>query len=439
MTVSANERVIADEQARHWRKRKLKFVSDVRTSNVDKHIVEGEAAVRLCNYTDVYYNEKITPDMPFMQGSATESEVERFGLKKGQVLLTKDSESWEDIAVPAYVSETMPEVVCGYHLAVIEPDSGEVDGRFLSWLAQSPVLNDQFKLSAKGVTRFGLSQHALKNAVIDVPPLEYQLKAAAFLDRKTAEIDTLIAKKRRLLDRLAEKRTALITRAVTKGLNPDAPMKESGIEWLGEIPAHWRVSRVKFFAAVGNGSTPSRENADYWVGGDYPWLNSGVVNKASVTEADQFVTKSALRECHLPIIDPPAILLGITGQGKTRGMATKLEIQATINQHLVFVKPDERVFDIDYLYAIFERAYLYLRSESDGGGSTKGAITCGQVENLCVPLPPVSEQREIALALQESQAKLHGVSRKIVKVIERLEEYRSALITNAVTGQIKVA
>ncbi|MCS4505379.1 restriction endonuclease subunit S [Arhodomonas aquaeolei] len=259
------------------------------------------------------------------------------------------------------------------------------------------------------------------------------------MDSKTAEIDTLIARKRRLRDRLAEKRTALITRAVTKGLDPDAPMKDSGIEWLGEIPAHWRASRVKFFAAVGNGSTPSRENADYWVGGDYPWLNSGVVNKGSATEADQFVTELALRECHLPIIDPPAILLGITGQGKTRGMATKLEIQATINQHLVFVKPDERVIDIDYLYAIFERAYLYLRSESDGGGSTKGAITCSQVENLCVPLPPVTEQREIALALQESQAKLHGVSRKIGKAIERLEEYRSALITNAVTGQIKVA
>ncbi|WP_051564060.1 restriction endonuclease subunit S [Desulfovermiculus halophilus] len=203
MTVSVNEDVVADEQARHWKERKIKFISDVRTSNVDKHIVEGETAVRLCNYTDVYYHEKITPDMPFMQGSATDSEIERFGLKKGQVLLTKDSESWEDIAVPAYVAETMPDVVCGYHLAIIEPDSDEVDGRFLSWLAQSPVLNDQFKLSAKGVTRFGLSQQALKNALIDVPPLEYQQKIADFLDRKTAEIDTLIA--RAVTDQQAER------------------------------------------------------------------------------------------------------------------------------------------------------------------------------------------------------------------------------------------
>jgi type I restriction enzyme S subunit len=203
MTVSVNEDVVADEQARHWKERKIKFISDVRTSNVDKHIVEGETAVRLCNYTDVYYHEKITPDMPFMQGSATDSEIERFGLKKGQVLLTKDSESWEDIAVPAYVAETMPDVVCGYHLAIIEPDSDEVDGRFLSWLAQSPVLNDQFKLSAKGVTRFGLSQQALKNALIDVPPLEYQQKIADFLDCKTAEIDTLIA--RAVTDQQAER------------------------------------------------------------------------------------------------------------------------------------------------------------------------------------------------------------------------------------------
>ncbi|WP_082119132.1 restriction endonuclease subunit S [Thioalkalivibrio versutus] len=317
----------------------------------------------------------------------------------------------------------------------------EADLNYMFYVWKSQKVTDRLSSFVQSVTR---SHQRCDPAEITKitwawPSEGKQQKIAAFLDRKTAEIDTLIAKKRRLLERLAEKRTALITRAVTKGLNPDAPMKDSGIEWLGEIPAHWGVSRVKFFAAVGNGSTPSRENADYWVGGDYPWLNSGVVNKASVTEADQFVTKSALRECHLPIIDPPAILLGITGQGKTRGMATKLEIQATINQHLVFVKPDERVFDIDYLYAIFERAYLYLRSESDGGGSTKGAITCGQVENLCVPLPPVSEQREIALALQEGQVELHGVSRKIGKAIDRLEEYRSALITNAVTGQIKVA
>jgi len=237
-------------KASGWKERKLKFVSVVRTSNVDKHIIDGETPVGLCNYTDVYYNEKITSALSFMQGSATEDELDRFRLKEGQVLLTKDSESWEDIAVPAYVAETMPAVLCGYHLAIIEPEENQLDGQFVFWIAQSPVLNDQFKLSAKGVTRFGLSQHALKNASIKVPPLFYQQKTATFLDRKTAEIDTLIDKKRRLLDRLAEKRTALITRAVTKGLDPDVPMKDSGIEWLGEVPEHWEVTSFRWRCSI---------------------------------------------------------------------------------------------------------------------------------------------------------------------------------------------
>ena len=96
---------------------------------------------------------------------------------------------------------------------------------------------------------------------------------------------------------------------------------------------------VKFIARIGNGSTPSREIPEYWTGGSYPWLNSSVVNLASVSEAEQFVTERALKECHLPIITPPAVLVGITGQGRTRGMATVLLVEATINQHVAYLKP----------------------------------------------------------------------------------------------------
>jgi type I restriction enzyme, S subunit len=121
----------------------------------------------------------------------------------------------------------------------------DLDGGYLAWLCRSEPLNDQFKVSANGVTRFGLGQYPMKNAYIALPPLETQQRIAWFLDEKTARIDALIEKKRELLDRLAEKRQALITRAVTKGLNPDAPMKPSGIDWLGDIPAHWEVLPLK--------------------------------------------------------------------------------------------------------------------------------------------------------------------------------------------------
>ena len=183
-----------------------------------------------------------------MEGSATEAEIERFQLKRGQVIITKDSEGWDDIGIPALVTEHMPEVLCGYHLSVFEPGP-ELDGGFLAWLCRAEPLNDQFKLAANGVTRFGLGQYPMKNAFIALPPLDVQRRIARFLDEKTARIDGLIEKKRALLDRLAEKRQALITRAVTKGLNAQTPMKPSGIDWLGDIPAHWKVLRLKFIAS----------------------------------------------------------------------------------------------------------------------------------------------------------------------------------------------
>ena len=270
------------------------------------------------------------------------------------------------------------------------------------------------------------------------PPLAEQQQIAAFLDWKTSQIDALIAKKQALLQKLKEKRLAVITQAVTKGLNPDAPMRDSGIAWLGKVPAHWGVKRLKFVAHVGNGSTPNREDSAYWDGGTYPWLNSSVVNQEQVTNADQFVTPLALSECHLPRISPPAVLVGITGQGKTRGMATTLLFEATINQHLAYVKPDEAKASVGFLRRVFDMAYAHLRIESENGGSTKGAITCEQIAELPIPVPPLDEQVVISERIDMALAKLARMSDNAKSAITRLTEYRSALITAATTGKIDV-
>ena len=215
-----------------WKLEKLKFFANIRNSNVDKTISEDEEPVRLCNYTDVYYNDRITPDLRFMDGSATEWEIERFQLKRDQVIITKDSEEWDDIGIPALVAEDMLEVLCGYHLSVLEPGP-DLDGGFLAWLCRAEPLNDQFKLAANGVTRFGLGQYPMKNAFIALPPLDTQRRIARFLNEKTARIDGLIEKMaggnfgpkapsdisnsndRSLLSLLVEYRAALITAAVT--------------------------------------------------------------------------------------------------------------------------------------------------------------------------------------------------------------------------------
>lgn len=156
----------------HWRVEKLKHVAHVRFSSVDKKSEEGETSVRLCNHTDVYHREIIVDDPDFMQATASDVEIKRFTLKKGDVLITKDSETWNDIAVPAYVSEDLPGVLCGYHLAHIHPDPVELDGAFLSRAFAADGIRQPFHIAAHGITRYGLPNRAIAGALFPIPPLD---------------------------------------------------------------------------------------------------------------------------------------------------------------------------------------------------------------------------------------------------------------------------
>lgn len=240
----------------HWQAKRLKTEASYCVSNVDKVPSDEELPVRLCNYTDVYYNDQITPDMELMETTATAEEIRKFGLRVNDVLITKDSEEWSDIAVPAIVAETASDLVCGYHLAIIRPAEGHLHGKYLLRVFQSSAVNQQFQIAASGVTRYGLPKSSIGDAWLPFPPFEEQQTIAAFLDAQTAKIDTLLAKKRQFIDKLKEKRSALIARTVTCGLPPNAAqaaglephpaMKDSGVEWLGQIPEHWEVKRLRY-------------------------------------------------------------------------------------------------------------------------------------------------------------------------------------------------
>jgi type I restriction enzyme S subunit len=240
-----SERMVGS-QSPVWESKPLKAVSAYSVSNVDKFTTDNEIPIRLCNYTDVYNNEFIRLDLDFMQATATADEIRKFGLLVYDVIITKDSESWDDIGIPAIVQETASDLVCGYHLAVLRPMSDRLRGRYLFRCLQAKEIRTQLELASTGVTRFGLPKDAIGKLVLPVPPLERQDAIADFLDRETAKIDALIAAKERLLGILSEKRRALITHAATRGLNPDVPYRDSVIPWLGTIPEHWKTERTKW-------------------------------------------------------------------------------------------------------------------------------------------------------------------------------------------------
>ena len=271
-----------------------------------------------------------------------------------------------------------------------------------------------------------------------VPSLSEQRAIADFLDRETAKIDALVARKARLSELLQEKRTALITRAVTRGLDPNVTMKNSGAEWLGEIPVHWEVKKLGYLTKIGNGSTPSRGDARYWMDGLHPWLASTKINEGVIVAADEFVTQAALRECHLPQVPAGSILVAITGEGQTRGRTAILSIDSTISQHLAYVTPSGPGVTAGFLVRLFEARYEWLREESGGSGSTRAALTCEFLRSIRLAFPPPGEQQAIATMLDRETARIAALIAKVHQAIDQLREFRTALISAAVTGKIDV-
>ena len=245
-----------------WRQERLCNVAELRTSNVDKKSADGEQTVQLCNYVDVYYNDKISNEIDFMKATASENEIKRFSLTVDDVIITKDSESPDDIGIPAVISESIRDLVCGYHLTILRPIEGSIHGRYLFYALASQFSAYQFYLAANGVTRFGLTYQGTKNLRIALPEETEQKKVADFLDWKTGQIDELIAKKKQLIEKLKEKRIALITQAVTKGLDSNVPMRDAGIPWLGELPKHWEVMKYGYRTKVQEGQVDP-ENKPY--------------------------------------------------------------------------------------------------------------------------------------------------------------------------------
>ncbi|MDP2562780.1 restriction endonuclease subunit S [Psychrobium sp. 1_MG-2023] len=174
-----------------WEDLYLHDVAKIIVSPVDKKTVEGEIPVELCNYTDVYYNTRITKSLDFMKATAKQTEIDKFTLQVNDVIVTKDSETPGDIAVPALVSEDLNGVVCGYHLAIIRPQEDKVEGTFLNYLFSMPKTRYYFFTLATGATRFGLSVGGINKAHFTLPPLIEQQKIAAVLTSADKEIEFL--------------------------------------------------------------------------------------------------------------------------------------------------------------------------------------------------------------------------------------------------------
>lgn len=414
----------------HWKAKRLKTSALYRVSNVDKVPAEDEEPVRLCNYTDVYYNDHISPEMELMETTATLEEIRKFRLEVGDVIITKDSEEWSDIAIPALVVKTAPDFICGYHLAIVRPNGEKLLGRYLLRLFQACSVNQQFQVAATGVTRYGLPKSAIGEAWLPFPTIDEQKAISDYLDRETAKIDALVAKKRELVEKLKEKRTALISRTVTRGLPPDAAraagldpnpkLKPSGIDWIGDMPEHWDIRPLRYvFQSLDHRRIPlageDRANMDK----TYPYYGaSGIIDSV-----DDYLFDETL----ILVAEDGANLLS-----RSTPLAFLASGKYWVNNHAHILRPSTG--DIRY-WACVLQSYDYTPLVT---GAAQPKLTSDRLCSIKLPKPPPKEQSLIADYLDAETAKLDALIERVQNAIDCLQEYRTAFITAAVTGKIDV-
>lgn len=412
-----------------WEMKRLKYLADVRLSNIDKHFVEGQQSVMLCNYLDVYKNDRITSSIDFMRSTASDEQIQRLSVFFGDVIITKDSEEPSDIGIPAIIDESISGLVCGYHLALIRPMKST--GGFLRYLFNGRYVRSVFEAEATGITRYALGKYAIENVTVAAPPLPEQYSIAYFLDRETAKIDALIAEQQRLIVLLKEKRQTVISQAVTKGVNPNAQMKDSGIEWLGKVPEAWTITRLgNLFREVnesGNDELPLLTVS----------IHSGISDRElDDSELDRKVMRSDDRSKYKRVL--PGDLVYNMMRAWQGGFGTTT-VEGMVSPAYVVARPREPM-TTSYIELLLRtpQAIEQMRRHSRGVTDFRLRLYWDEFKNIKVAMPPKTEADAICSHIAKNDAEFSEIIKANQESITLLQERRTALISAAVTGKIDV-
>lgn len=329
-----------------------------------------------------------------------------------------------------------PAVYAGY-LVRISPGR-EFDPRYVAYWSESQHYWDQLNTNVIQSTIQNFSAAKYAELRIPVPSKPNQRAIADFLDCETARLDALIAAKERMLRLLAEKRRALTTRAVIRGLDPDARLRDSGNAWLGEVPAHWKTVPLRFLVDVFGGATPDTANADFW-DGDIPWVSPKDMKRDIIDDAEEHVTSAALSASALQMIVPGAVLIVVRGMILAHSFPTAVTTApVTINQDMKALRCREGL-DPYFLRDFFRGIARYIVSlaETSAHGTRKlESRVLGQLE---IGVPPLAEQRDIVAYIALQSNKLNDLAFATTKSIDLIKERRAALIAAAVTGQLPIS
>ena len=432
-----------------WEVRRLRNAVRMRVSNVDKHVREGETPVRLCNYVDVYYHDCISERSDFMRATATPEEIAQFRLEEGDVLITKDSEAWDDIGVPAVVTDPAEDLISGYHLALLRPFADVLIGGYLLRALQSKGVAHQFHVEAKGVTRYGLPHAAIKSVRLVVPPLAEQRAIVRFIDRVDRRIRHYIRAKQRLIELLEEQKQAIIHQAVTGQIDvrtgrPYPTYKNSSVEWLREVPEHWEIRRIKNLVATSRSGIQmgpfgaSLTNLQHQDTGFKVYGQENTIS-GDFHRGSRWITEQQFKKlCRYELVPDDLVLTRKGSIGKCRLAPSDL-MRGIVDSDTIRVRLNREIVGHQFMVVVLHRAaYLQWQIESVQRGAVLGGLNTFTIANLRVALPPLREQAEIVTMINSSVGNLRAVANSIRRQIQQIAEYGTRLIADIVTGKLDV-
>ena len=408
-----------------WPCVELGDVVGLRLSSVDKKILPGEQMVQLCNYSDVYNHRVLRGDMEYMKATATKREIRNCQLKVGDVIITKDSETPDDIGVPAVVGEEVADLVCGYHLAILRPFRYALHGMYLHYSLSSSHAKRQFQMYANGITRFGLRARDIERLRILLPPLPEQRKIAAIL----SSVDDAIEKTQAVIEQVQVVKRGLMQQLLTRGL-PGGHTRFKQTE-IGEIPEEWEVVSLE---ALCSHIVDCLHRTPKYTDNGYPAIRTSdlvagrlLLNKAKKVSRETYVEQIVRLE---PI--PGDVLYSREG---TFGKAAPVPVgvKLCISQRMMHFRARPGV-DASFLMWLLNSPIVYAQAVDSVGGSTVGHVNIRSIRRFIVPMPGQEEQMQMSSVLN-SVLRFETSSEKALLGYQRA---KSALMSILLTGELRV-
>lgn len=404
----------------------LDEVAAIALSGIDKHIVPGETPVRLCNYLDVYRNRRLTKTTAFAEGSATKAEIRRLTLRKGDVIITKDSETPDDIGIPSIVAEEFTDVVCGYHLALLRPDNKKLASGFLLHYLQDDAAKRHFLRTANGLTRFGLGLKAVASLPITLPPPHEQAAIACVLDA----VDTALEHTRAAVERARVLDHALLHDLLERGLGPRGTPSS-------KYPPTWTVRRVDEVAEVGSGVTLGKDVSGFR-SVELPYLRVANVQDGHLDLSTIKTVRVRADEVDNYRLEVGDVLMTEGGDIDKLGRGTIWEGQISncLHQNHIFrIRPNRKLLEPAF-YALVVESDIAKRYFNRVAKRTTNLASTNktQVRAFRFPVPPtVEEQQEIANIMKASKAEISALVTKQVALVA----LKRSLMHDLLTGRVR--